>query len=190
MSDTAQQKLSFELWSFPFLENSINEMEPPQIAEPVNDNELVLSEELPDAAENKSHLVTESLVLPEHIQYLDGIGLEMKQVLSEFDGLLLTNMLTLIKKTVKKIILKEISLDENTIKDMVTDSLDQIHNNDELCVVSISAEDAAIFEKSTSLNHVAIKVDQTLLRGDYIIKTKYSQIDAILEQRLNRLFGI
>lgn len=187
MSDFYHSKNSFEVWNFPALEGNGNSIEPLVMEEFGDINEYVPSDAPVPSVLN---VPEDNSAILEQIQYLDILGMQMKSLLMEIDASLLVSMIALIRKTVKKIALKELEIDENALKEMIGVSLAKINKDDETCIIHISEQDQSIFEDSTPLQHVVIKTDATLQKGDYVIKSKFSELEAILEQRINTLLGM
>lgn len=187
MSDSLYNNKSFEVWNFPALEGFGERFEPlePEVQDEVqkpDDSEVPVAT-CYDNSEERNALI-------EQIHYLDGLGFQMKSMLADIDESLLVNLVTLVRKTVKKVVAKEMALDNNVLKDMVIASLARLHRDDEVCVVHISEEDQAVFEQGAPLHHVVIKTDAALKKGDYVIKSRFSELEAILEQRIDTLLEI
>lgn len=179
MNSSSYNNEAMQTWNFPSV-----------------DKKNMDSESLADV-ENSTHLETfeddlftsKEKEFDSHIEYIEKIGAELKKMLLDIDKNFLKMIFSLIKKSVEKIILKEISVDENILVNMIEDCLLKI-NQDNECIVYVCAEDYVLVEKKCSLTHIAIEIDPALGKGDFIIKNKVSELEAILEQRLNLLFGV
>lgn len=187
MSDFYHDKNPFEVWNFPAFEDNGDSIEPSGLEESGDINVYIPSD---DSVPLVLNVPEDKSAFLEQIQYLDILGMQMKKLLMEIDASLLVSMIALIRKTVKKIVLKELEIDENALKEMIGVSLAKINRDDETCIIHISEQDQSIFENTTPLQHVVIKTDATLQKGDYVIKSKLSELEAILEQRINTLLGI
>lgn len=187
MSDSLYNNNPFEVWNFPALEGFGDHIEPLDAEEREALQERDNSE-VPVAAPYDNSEERNALI--EQIHYLDGLGFQMKTLLAEIDESLLVNIVTLVRKTVKKVVAKEMALDNNVLKDMVIASLARLHRDDEVCIVHISEEDKSVFEEGAPLQHVVIKTDATLKKGDYVIKSRFSELEAILEKRIDTLLEL
>lgn len=187
MNDAHQKNGDFEFWSFPPLENGTDTLT-------VFNEEQIAQESAPshDLVEEEFalQLPEENQTLNEKISYLDSLGSEIKAHLLEFDSTVLTNIITLIKKSVKKIILKEISINEHVMQEMIGNSLAFINKENEACVIDVSEEDYPKLVNANSQNHINYQINPSLDQGDFIIKSKLSELEAVLEKRLDKLFEI
>lgn len=166
-----------EIWSFP----------------PLDKGEAIVAQTAAELSAERSN--TDSLLLEnekqmlEKLHYLETLGMKMTGVLAEVDERFMNNILLLIKKTVKKIILKELVVDDKLLSEMVLQAVDNIKPLPDSCVVYVAEEDLALFEKNP-LPSLTIEVNPELQKGDFLIKTPFTEIEALLEKRLNVLFGI
>ena len=197
MSDLYQHHINdFEVWVYPEVNSTV-------INELVVDNSTIeedislvnlpvdsLPNEINSAAEERANDERYEAIIGEKINYLDDIGSQMADMLSEVDSRLLQSMVGVIKQAVKKIILKELMIDEHRIKQMIEHSLEKINKDKVSCVIHVSEEDYPVFENKSYLNYVQIIIDPELGQGSFIIKTKFSKLQAILEDRLTVLFGL
>jgi flagellar biosynthesis/type III secretory pathway protein FliH len=187
MSEFHQQLGVIEVWDFPTLEEASDPIECYLEQEITTPAEKLEEEVIP---EDNAELVETLAKLNDKIQYVESLGTELRRTLAGLDENLLSNIILLIKKTVKKIILKELILDEDRLKAMINDSLAAINRHNEACVIYVSEDDFTMFDQETSLHHLDIRCDSSLSRGDFVIKTKLSELESILEQRLTTLFGL
>lgn len=187
MSDSYYNKSTFQVWNFPSFEGIGDSIEPFEADEHNAVNDFDTHDSPAPAGVD---IPEENHEIAEQINYLETLGLQMKKLLSEIDESLLNNIVTLVKKTVKKIVAKEMAADGNLLKDMIAVSLATINRDDGICIIHISEEDKSLFEENAPLQNVVIKTDPTLQKGDYVIKSRFSELEAILEQRINTLLGI
>lgn len=188
MSDSYYNKSTFQVWNFPTFEGIGDSIEPFEADEHNAINAFDTHDDSPVPAE--VDVPEENHEIAEQINYLETLGLQMKKLLSEIDESLLNNIVTLVKKTVKKIVVKEMAVDGNVLKDMIAASLATINRDDGICIIHISEEDKSLFAENAPLQNVVIKTDPALQKGDYVIKSRFSELEAILEQRINTLLGI
>jgi len=187
MSEFHQQLGAFEVWSFPALDEAADQIqchisEEPEPKEPAVD--------MTEIVEQQQAVLNDNLaVLQEKTDLLDCITADLNRKISEVDESLLNNIVLLIKNSVRKIIHREIEMDDTLLQHMITQSLDSIKGGDS-CIVYVPEEDFSLLHHDPSLSHLDIRCDHSLSRGDFIIKTKLSELEAILEQRLQSLFGL
>lgn len=182
--DNNQSLAEYESWYFPpLIEDALstfNESTPEII-------EDVLIE--PDEAEQlRQQLQAKEALLDEKINYLDAMALKLSEQFVEAEALLLKNTVHLIKKTVHKLILKELSVDADTINTMLNHSMETISSNEHPCVIYVSKSDMKHTENNIFLSHVQFKVNELLNPGDFMIENAFFSLEAILEKRINRLF--
>ncbi|MGQ3891080.1 FliH/SctL family protein [Legionella sp. CNM-4043-24] len=191
MSEFHQQLGAFEVWSFPSLDDEPDQIEyhsPDTVSPVVEEPEPELPS--PELEEQKAALIDSMACLQSRIDALDQITAKINQSLSEIDDTMVNNIILLIKNAVKKIIHKEILLDDSVMKGMINESLDTLKEGSEACIVYVSEEDYHVLHHDMSLSQLDIRCDHLLQRGDFVIKTKLSEVEAILEQRLQSLFGL
>ncbi len=193
MQDIYQHHIDdFEVWEYPKITNGIDhepvmDSEQSTVEPEVQGSEHVMQEPVLEHPEPVEHL---SESIHEKINYLDAMGQQIAIKLAEIDATILPDVTALVKQTVKKIILKELSVDENIIKNMIEQSLEKINKDKAPCIIQVAGTDYAVFENAPCLEYVQISVDPALTPGSYIIKTKYSELQAILDDRLTVLFGL
>jgi flagellar biosynthesis/type III secretory pathway protein FliH len=166
-----------EIWCFPPLDEGEAIVAKAVVEMPVE----------PDAKDS-SQEENEKAIL-NHLHYLASVGMKMTERLAEIDEHFMHNTLLLIKKTVKKIILKELITDDSLLPEMVLQAVDNLKPLSDPCVVYVSEEDHALFQQmpQTSLK---IEVNPELQKGDFLIKTPFTEVEALLDKRLAALFGL
>lgn len=181
MSETNQQNRGFETWDFPVFEQ--------EVALDALDEETSLNHPEDGSVLDRPKDEIADNLLEKKLSYLDSLACQMQQTLSEFDAELFPHILTLIKKTVKKIILKELACDDSRLPEMIAAEACSMVRDNQACIVYVSSDDHELFDNHVTLAALDIRIDDTLAPGDFIIKNSFSELQAILEQRLNRLFG-
>lgn len=193
------QSIEFQEWHFPdFSEESSITISPEdsiQLIEPLTTDAPSLNLDFPvlhGATEDLSHKAAElemkEAVLDEKIQYLDSMGLKLSEQFAEAQAVLLKNMVSVIRKAVRKIILKEIDVDQDVLTKMIEAALANVNAKENPCVITVSKADMKQTENNIFLGHVQFKVDELLHQGDFVIENKFFTLEAILEERINRLF--
>lgn len=184
MSETNQQNRGFETWDFPVFEQEAA-LDALHDEASLNHPDIVADGSMLDRTKEEEA----DTLLEKKLMYLDSIACQMTQRLSEFDTELFPHILTLIKKTVKKIILKELACDDSRFPEMIASEAHSMMRENQACVVYVCSDYHELFDNHVTLAALDIRIDETLAPGDFIIKNSFSELQAILEQRLNRLFG-
>jgi Flagellar assembly protein FliH len=206
VADFVDEIIEYEEWSFPTIE-----IPAPAVPELVELTEIVMIPELTtddkqDQISNIEALEVETLLLDEasvlsdavvdkeslldeRMKYLDSICAEMSQQFADFEKSLFTNMVKVVQKSVRKIIGKELTLDQNIFKNMLEDALNKLNVKEHPCVIFVSADDLNFTEQNIFLSNVQFKVDHNLQKGDFIIENKFVTLEALLEERINTLFS-
>lgn len=115
---------------------------------------------------------------------------ELKYPISIVEDQVIDVLIDIIKKISFKIIQKEITLDRSIIYNMINDLSSLIHENGGMISVSISKEDYMVLELENNTEENNIIVDNSLNKGDIIVKSNHSEIRAILDERIDSLIRI
>ncbi|MFI4962904.1 MAG: FliH/SctL family protein [Legionellales bacterium] len=177
----------YELWIFPTLADKRPlEQEPPSDDIILNPQATTEAINPPEAQQELIHL---QALLEKKIELLAGVHKQYTQKIQEFDSDFLEKMVGLIQKTTQKLIEKEIRSDKTTLVKMIESTLKNLEDHQE-CELSLSSEDYALWsdEALSSLN-LKVREDPDLKIGDYKILTKTGEIAAIIDERLQTLFG-
>lgn len=121
------------------------------------------------------------------IELLNHIFEKMQQTLALFDDEIISLINTLVKNAVKKIIYQELQNDNDLLKKMINELMSLVEaKQGELVTVSLSPLD---FEKlrTEEASNQNIKVDPTLSVGDIIVKSHFTEIRALLNERIQNL---
>ncbi len=199
MQDTHEQHINdFEVWEYPTFNGGLDhdlmmdsDLVSDLVEETTSDLETIEQDADTTLVDNTTlEIIHDQAIVDDKINYLDTMGSQMADTLSNVDAGLLQSLIALVRQSVKKIIIKELSLDEHAIKRMIEQSLEKINKDKVPCVIHVSEEDYPVFENKSYLDYVQIIIDHELTQGSFIIKTKFSKLHAILEDRLNVLFGL
>lgn len=189
MSEFHQQLGAYDVWAFPSLEDHVEYSIGSETNGSLPGNEIDLVEEQ-RMAEQQAALDEHLARLHDKTQLLDNIATDLNRKLTEIDETLLNDMIDLIKNSVRKILHRELTLDATSLQHMIEQTLAGIHGDNESCVVYVSANEYVQVAQDTRIAHMDIRCDNNLARGDFVIKTRLCEVEAILEQRLNALFGL
>lgn len=184
MTEFHHQLGVFEIWDFPVLEEHPDNVTSPEaLAAKVREQESKMADISASLHEQMTHF-------DKKLALLNDITSSLQKMQSDFNESLLSNIILLIKNTVKKILHKELSLDNQLIKHMIQQAMDDINKQHEACVVYLSEVDFPLFATEQLTNQFEVRCDPGLNQGDFVIKTRLSELEAILESRLNALFGL
>ncbi|WP_133128857.1 FliH/SctL family protein [Legionella nagasakiensis] len=183
MSEFYHNEKNFNVWRYPDVEEKLDR-------EPVLLETKIPVENIEQSdAQNEPEPPPPNLELTKRLTYLDAIAHDLNAYVTQIDRELLMCLVRVIKKTVKKIILKELQHDESLLPQMIDETLSLLSQL-EGCQLYVSEKDYACFtDKEIMPAQITIKTDKTLEPGDFIIKSKHNQIEAILSDRLDALFG-
>ncbi|MEO8400368.1 MAG: FliH/SctL family protein [Gammaproteobacteria bacterium] len=96
----------------------------------------------------------------------------------------------IIKKSVKNIIYKEMKSDARLVNRVIKELSQLIHSQNGLITVYLSEIDYKKMSMEASDEKVVLKINPALTEGDMILKSNYTEIRAILDDRINQLLGI
>lgn len=170
----------YELWSFPPLDETVDdhallELEP-IIYEPAVDPGLAEVEALKQSLRDQNHL-------------LSTLYQDMQKKLLETDAELVIKLSALIRKTVKRLIGKELEADPALLADTVAKTMQDMEEK-HASELLLSPEDYKIWnDQGIKVEGLQLKEDPQLQKGDYKITTPNSEIISILEDRLKAIFG-
>lgn len=190
--------LETTMWEFPLLDD-VDEylIESYNVANDTQNNPSPNSAQNNDVA--KPNLLSES-----ELRELNKLKIDYEAKISIVDKLLaklsdLTNNLdneviqlleNIIKTSVKKIILKEISLDNQIISKMIEDLKGMLDHEQEYIAIQVSQSDYTALTQDNNANIAALKIDPSLNSGDVIVKSKFGEVNAIINDRIDELFRI
>lgn len=188
--------MDFELWNYPHVDTLISIDNPEAISEPIEQHNLPPEPEpepepSPEIIAEEQARLAHAQRLEEHLDVLRKISETISTQVNHVNETFLTNITRLVKKVTESVILKEISLDNERLKHMVEQAFPQIQRDGEPCTIQLAPEHHAYFSTHVAmLPDVVIKSDPTLGLGDFRIKTTYSELESILEHRLNEIFEL
>lgn len=188
--------MDFELWSYPHVDTlaSHDNSEVTVKDMPAHTPPAEIAP-LPEPEPIHEQLLQEHLALmeklTEHINLLANVGQTITDQMHHVNTTLLPNMTQLVRKVTEAVILKEISIDNDRLKQMVEQALPQLQSSNESCTVYIATEHYDYFTSQVTLPaEVIFKPDSSLKAGDFRIKNALCELESILEHRLNEIFGL
>ncbi len=180
-------------WSFPDLELFIKTDFEALYEENTNnsDGKITLENEKEDKLDN---LIKENEVLKrdyqEKIALVDTVLTKLKNPISQPDKDMMELMQNVIKMAVKKIIYKEIKSDPKLVNKIIDELTALVDSHDGMVYVMVSEIDYNRLLPDYDKSKHILKVNPMLKEGDVIIKSNFSEIQAVLNDRINQVLGI
>ncbi len=115
---------------------------------------------------------------------------QLENPLSVVDDEVLGMFQDIIKKAVKRIIHKEIEADPKIINDIVKELSDIIVTKNGVINVLLSEADYKRLDLSASAATHVVKASPELAEGDVIVKSHAKEIRAVLNDRIEQIFGM
>lgn len=187
------------MWEFPLLENvEDNFIESYNITNDNADNNssgntaqhesssrpnLIAESELKELTRLKSEY-------EEKISIYNKLSAKLAEITNNLDNDVIQILENIIKSSVKKIILKEISLDNQVISKMIEHLKSMLDHEQEYIAIQVSQSDYTALTQDNNANLSALKVDPSLNSGDVIVKSKFGEVNALIDERINELFRI
>lgn len=148
-----------------------------------------------DAREETAKIEIENLKLEyeRKLAYLNTLIKKLETPLSIFDDEFIGLMEEIIKKAVKKIICKDLATDQGIMLNIIAELKSAIQAQDGIIHIYLSEidyqnllKDACVVDDSGS---TIIKMDAALSQGDIIIKSNFSEVRAILTERIDQILN-
>lgn len=189
MDNEPLEQEHYEIWSFPEI------AEKQQIEEiQCYEEHLVNDRGTPDFEEQSSSNSNEHDALKTNLEQLINVftklNLEMKQVQQEFNAHLIENMALLIKKTVKKIINKELKQKPHLMKQIIETHLNQLQEIQINKIMLSKLDYEGLKNTGFTEEHHAIEIDPELQSGDFQLITPNNKYVMTIENILNTIFQV
>lgn len=186
-------------WAFPEVEVTVSEAEDTIPVVTNEEKEAAQAEQAAAAIKEEEDKALEMQVndfekmkaeYQEKIEIMHTIMNKLKYPMSIIDDELIEIMLEIIKKSVNKIIHKEIKQDPSLMQKMINELMDLVKTKDGMVTIYTSAEDYQFLNNENNQQFSLINVDEALKSGDVIIKSNSSEVRAILDERIENLLRI
>lgn len=195
-------------WSFPDVEVSVylsTPIEPPshETAEAVAETELLKAEqEQMNALELKYKQQEEELLAAKaeveklkeeyskKIQLVDVALQKLNNPLRELDKEVIMIIDGLIRKALKKLVYTEIQTNPQTLNKIIDELSKLIIEQGGMVAVQLSEEDYKLFVPSNEQEKMSVKINPALTAGDIVLKANFTEVRAILEERITQLLGM
>lgn len=180
-------------WMFPEIDYSLDEeilkdkyQDGSNDAEVEEEDELIKEELLVKTTELENLKFEEK----QKIEIINNIFRKLEESLSFLDKEFIEILQNIVRNATKNIILKEIDIDPDTISRMVNGLKELIHEKNGMINVFLSETDYKRLNKDEINDLTSIKIDSSLGCGDIIIKSSLAEIQALLNDRLDKMLGI
>lgn len=123
------------------------------------------------------------------IVLINSLLAKLENPLAEIDKEIVEMLRLVIKKTVKKLIYKEIKTDKTLMNKVIAELEDLIQSKNGMVTIYLSEADYKRINQEKIPAVKNIKVDTSLNVGDVIVNSNTTEIRAILNERINQLIG-
>ena len=179
----------YELWSYPAIDCD-------QKSEPIDinfDDDILVEQQeeinpRPEPEEDEA-LRLLKCELDSKVQKVNDLLVKLEGVYTEFNTTLLENIVSCLQQITTKIIHKEFNIDNKLLASMIEGTLNELNGFKE-CTIRVAKEDEAVLKECLRHRELTVKVSTTLKKGDYKIISNQGQIQAILTDRIAKLFGL
>jgi flagellar biosynthesis/type III secretory pathway protein FliH len=160
------------------------------------DNEEVNKEEDSHEYTNEVSLINAIEIENIKTEYHEKIGVintiieKLKYPMSIIDDQLIEMVIDIIKKVVMKIIHKEIQGDPSIINNMIKELTSIVNAKDGMVSIYLSQDDYQHLTKTEGMQEKTVSVDNTLKKGDIIVKSNFSEVRALMNERIDHLLRI
>lgn len=189
MTNTPCGEEHLKVWQYPDVDSTVSGQEAEEVL-PVSPEGDLSALELGDEQEGEAPpSVAAESDLTQQMAYLDALAQRLNERIADIDQTFILKITQIIKKAVKKIILKELEVDDARLQQMLEEALTHMKSL-EAAQLWVSEQDYALFETYGPAQRLQVKVDPKLAPGDFIIKSADQVLESILDDRLNQLFGV
>lgn len=169
-------------WSFPNVENALSPDDIMHSFQQKKEDELTKEKQKINKELNKLKFEYEN-----KIETLNTLLNELQNPAASINDELIEIMQTIIKKSIKLLISKEINLDPNLTKSIITELKKLIKDKNGTIHVSVSEIDHQRLDSEKISADTLLTIDNSLKEGDVIIKSKSSEIRALLDERIEQM---
>ena len=124
------------------------------------------------------------------IQNLQAILQKIAKPLEVLDDEIADLLETIIKRAVKKLIAKEITLDNKVMPQLIDQLKAMLPTEQAIIAIEISAQDHAELQNNEKFKDLPIVINNDLNQGDAIVKTKFAEVRAIIDERIEQLLKV
>lgn len=177
-------------WSFPVVDLIIED----ESTALVRDQSQVLLDAAREKEEAATHIVAEAEKLKyeyhKRLDLLNKLITKLDNPMAILDKEMQTLLQYVIKAAVKKLIYKEIESDPELLTRVIDEVSGLIQEKDGMLTVFLSELDYSRIVAEHDQPTRALRVNSTLREGDVIVKSNFSEIRAVLDERINQILGM
>lgn len=183
-------------WTFPdvCLETKTNDEQNELYLDTQNKKQIEQNKEITEAnlaiIALKNELQETKIEYAKKMNLLNDIHNQLENALSILDNELIDLIQDIIKKSVKKIIYKEIKSDSKLLLKIISELKSSINAQNGLVNVSVSAVDYERLKDENSNPMMIVSENSLLKEGDIIIKSNFTEIRSILNDRIDKMLGL
>lgn len=141
-----------------------------------------------DKEQEKNQLLQDELA--KKIQLFSTVLDKLQQPLFILNEQLIELIEDVIKRITKKIIQKEIGEQKELLIQCINELMACIKQTDGIVNVSISENDFQLIKNESEVDCAKFKIEPALSSGDFIIKSRFGEIRAILNERIEQLMRV
>ncbi len=189
------------IWMFPTIDvlsqesETLVASESEEVAEEATIEEPIEVEPISEKELEQDKLFTEKLTQLENLKkdFLNKVDIlnkifdELKSSSISIDEEMINLIDQVVKKAVKKIILKEIGADSTILPNMIGKLKNLIQEKNSVLTIYISQDDHQVIMQENLLPDELLSVNPDLTQGDIIVKSHFSEISAILDERIEAI---
>lgn len=189
------------IWMFPTIDvlsqesEALVASESEEVVEEATIEEPIEVEPISEKELEQDKLFTEKLTQLENLKkdFLNKVDIlnkifdELKSSSISIDEEMINLIDQVVKKAVKKIILKEMGADSTILPNMIGKLKNLIQEKNSVLTIYISQDDHQIIMQENLLPDELLSVNPDLTQGDIIVKSHFSEISAILDERIEAI---
>lgn len=189
------------IWMFPTIEvlsqesETLVASESEEVVEEATIEEPIEVEPISEKELEQDKLFTEKLTQLENLKkdFLNKVDIlnkifdELKSSSISIDEEMINLIDQVVKKAVKKIILKEMGADSTILPNMIGKLKNLIQEKNSVLTIYISQDDHQAIMQENLLPDELLSVNPDLTQGDIIVKSHFSEISAILDERIEAI---
>lgn len=124
------------------------------------------------------------------IQLVNQLISKFENPLVNLDKELMELIQYIIKKSIKSLIYKEMKTDTKIVNRIIRELVELIQSRSGMISIYLSEADYQRLNNEESYPSMVYKINSALSQGDIIVKSNFTEIRAILNDRINQLLGI
>lgn len=180
------------------IDNQLQQWEYPEFihtsAVAPNDAPLDISKNIPPEDElsiEQASISAKEQMLIDNLSVIDAASQHIHTFYQTISQEMIIEGSALINKITHRVIQKEFDIDAQLIQKKVDEALHSLASKDMASTLMVSSEDFEQLKTYTAaLKHLVVKVDASLIKGQFTFKTANNEVEFDLEKRINELFKL